>query len=586
MKKTIENHFAGGYEMFYEKYLGKVEKIGKGEFKALCPFHDDTNPSLNFSQDTGQYYCHGCGEKGDHLTFYAKIKNLDIKKDFKKILKGIGDDFGVSPVRVMPKIVRKYNYTDEDGNLLYQVCRTEPKGFRQRKPKGKSGWIWNIKGVRRVLYRLPEVVKANEILIAEGEKDVDNLLEIGFTSTTCAMGAGKWKPEYSKYLKGKDVVLIPHNDDEGRKHMQQVADSLTGTVKSLKVLDLPDLPDKGDVSDFIEAYEYKDQAAERLAVMIEGADKYKPRKSLPTRFTAIELMSMELPEQRWAVPDILPEGCTILAGKPKMGKSIMCLNLGISVATGGLAFGKIPVEKGGVLYLALEDTARRLKDRLAQILQGGQLPENFHFDTVWPKINGGEIPGLDKRIEEIPGLRLVIIDSLQMIRPALSGKQKTQYAIDYEDIRVIKELADKYNISILIVHHLRKTASEDVMDDISGTLGLTGAADGTLALKRITGKADAELNITGRDIEAEEYALKLHSDILSWELLGKAEEVKATQAGQLIYDTIKEHDIPITPKEINTITGIQERTIYRNLRKLVGDGSIERAIKHGAYKPK
>ena len=586
MKKTIENHFAGGYEMFYEKYLGKVEKIGKGEFKALCPFHDDTNPSLNFSLATGQHYCHGCGEKGDHLTFYAKIKNLDIKKDFRKILKGIGDDFGISPVHKKPKIVKTYDYVDEAGKLLFQVCRMEPKSFRQRKPSGKGGWIQNIKGVERVLYRLPEVVKENEILMAEGEKDADNLSEIGFTATTCPMGAGKWKPEYNKYLKGKDVVLIPHNDDEGRKHMRQVADSLTGATKSLKVLDLPDLPDKGDVSDFIEKHEDKEQAAEGLAMMIEGTGQYKPKKERQTQFTAIELMSMELPEPRWAVPDILPEGCVILAGKPKMGKSIICLNLTLSVATGGLAFGKIPVEKGGVLYLALEDTSRRLKDRLATMLQGSPTPENLHFNIEWPKIQNGEIPGLDKRIEEIPNLRLVIIDTLQLIRPAQSGRQKTQYSIDYDDVIAVKKLADKYNITILIVHHLRKTQSEDIMDDISGTLALTGAADGTLALKRRTGQADAELNITGRDIEAEEYALKLHSDILSWELLGKAEEVKSTVNCQLIYNTIKEADKPITPKEIEKITDIQHRTVQKNLKKLINDGSIEKGIKYGTYKEK
>ncbi|GAG74581.1 unnamed protein product, partial [marine sediment metagenome] len=448
------------------------------------------------------------------------------------------------------------------------------------------GWIKGIKGVRRVLYRLPEVIKANEILIAEGEKDADNLSKIGFTATTCPMGAGKWKPEYNKYLKGKDVVLIPHNDDEGRKHVQQVADSLTGTVKNLKVLDLPDLPDKGDVSDFIESFEDKEQAAETLAKMIEGADPYKQRKSTPTRFTVIELMSMELPEPRWAVPDILPEGCTILAGKPKMGKSIMCLNLALSVATGGLAFGTIEVEKGGVLYLALEDRARRLRDRLTTMLQGGSLPENFHIDTEWPRIQNGEIPGLEKRIKEIPDLRLLIIDTLQIIRPEQTGRQKTQYSIDYDDVIAVKKLADKYDVSILIVLHLRKTQSEDIMDDISGTFGLTGAADGILALKRITGKADAELYITGRDIEAEQYALIFHPDLLCWELLGKAEEVKSTRIRQLIYDTIKEHPTPITPKEIKQITNIPDRSIYWNLKKLCEDGSIEKAIKAGAYKMK
>jgi len=584
MKKTIENHFAGGYEMFYEKYLGKVEKIGKGEYKALCPFHDDTNPSLNFSLATGQHYCHGCGEKGDHLTFYAKIKNLDIKKDFRKILKGIGDDFGISPVHKKPKIVKTYDYVDEAGKLLFQVCRMEPKSFRQRKPSGKGGWIQNIKGVERVLYRLPEVVKENEILMAEGEKDADNLSEIGFTATTCPMGAGKWKPEYNKYLKGKDVVLIPHNDDEGRKHMKQVADSLTGTVKSLKVLDLPDLPDKGDVSDFIEKHEDKEQAAEGLAVMIEGTGQYKPKKERQTRFTSAQLRTMEFPPQRWAVPDILPEGCNILAGNPKMGKSAMCLNLALSVATGGMAFGKIPVEKGGVLYLALEDTERRLHERHIKMLKGSVWPENLHFDTKWEPIKDGEVPGLAKRIEEIPDLRLVIIDTLEIIRPEQTGKHKTQYSIDVEDVRVIKKLAEKYNISILIVLHFRKYKSGDIMADFSGTYGLTGAADGLLGLERRYDQADAELHVTGRDIEAEIYALKFHQDIMSWEFLGKAEEVKSTANRQLIYNTIKESDTPITPKEIKEITNISDRTIHQNLRELIKDGSIEKGIKYGSYK--
>ncbi|MBA7691724.1 hypothetical protein ES703_100275 [subsurface metagenome] len=320
--------------------------------------------------------------------------------------------------------------------------------------------------------------------------------------------------------------------------------------------------------------------------MIEGTGQYKPKKERQTSYTLIELMSMELPEPRWAVPDILPEGCIILAGKPKMGKSIMCLNLAISIASGGKAFGNVDVEKGGVLYLALEDRERRIKTRATKILQQRSIPKNLHLEFEWPRIQNGEIPGLEKRIKEIPDLRLVIIDTLQIIRPAQSGRQKTQYSIDYDDVIAVKKLADKYDISILIVLHLRKTQSEDIMDDISGTFGLTGAADGIIALKRITGQADAELHITGRDIEAERYALIFHPDLLSWELLGKAEEVKSTRIKQEIYDTIKQADIPITPKEIKEITGIQERTVYWNLNKLQKDGSIEKAIKPGAYKIK
>jgi len=586
MKKTIENYFAGSWETFYEKYVGTVKKAGKFGFKALCPFHEDTNPSLSINGATGQFKCFGCDAQGDAFHFYAKLKGLDIKKDFRKILKDIGDDFGISKVPTKKKIVRTYDYKDEADNLLFQEVRLEPKGFFLRSKNEKDRWIKSIEGVKRVPYRLPEVIKADEVLIVEGCKDADNLFNLGFTATTCPMGAKAWKPEYNKYLKGKAVVVIPDNDEAGRKHMEKVADSLIGKVKSLKWIDLPGIPNKGDVSDFIDTFDPKERAVEELCKMIEGAGPYKPRAKRITQFTAAELRSMVFPEPRWAVPDILPEGCNILAGKPKTGKSMMCLNLAIAVATGGLAFGKIPVEKGGVLYLALEDSERRLQERLTTMLRGSPWPENLHFDTEWPRIDNGEIPGLDKRIEEIPDLRLLIIDTLQLIRPAQSGKQKTQYGIDYEDINVIKKLADKYNISILPIHHLRKTQSEDIMDDISGTFGLTGAADGVLALKRQTSKADAELHITGRDIEPQDYALKFHNDLMFWQLLGPVDEVKSTEARQLIHDIIKDAEVPLTPKEIKEITNIPYSTINTILRELIKEDSIEKGIKYGSYKIK
>ena len=153
----------------------------------------------------------------------------------------------------------------------------DPKGFRQRHRNG-TGWVWNLKGVRRVLYNLPAVLKADEILITEGEKDVDELNSRGFTATTSPMGAKKWLPEYNEPLRKKNVVLIPDNDNEGREHMTRVAQSIHGTAKSLKWLDLPDLPTKGDVSDWLEKIEDPDEAGERLSILIDQAKIYKPPK--------------------------------------------------------------------------------------------------------------------------------------------------------------------------------------------------------------------------------------------------------------------------------------------------------------------
>jgi DNA primase len=219
MKQAIENHFQGRYQEFYLKYLPKTKKIGGDEYQALCPFHDDKTPSFNFNGQTGKYFCHGCGKRGHALHFYGKIHDLDTKRDFLKILKGIAKDFGIPWEEQKKRIVQTYDYTDEEGNLVYQVCRMEPKDFRQRQPDGNGGWIWNLKGIDPILYNLPAVMKAKEILVNEGEKDVRTADKMGFVATTCPMGAGKWRGSYNPPLKGKDVVLIPDNDEEGRKRL-------------------------------------------------------------------------------------------------------------------------------------------------------------------------------------------------------------------------------------------------------------------------------------------------------------------------------------------------------------------------------
>ncbi|MDT8274371.1 MAG: CHC2 zinc finger domain-containing protein, partial [Desulfomonilia bacterium] len=212
-KNEIISHFRGNFEPFYRKYLPNVSKNGGSEFKALCPFHDEKEPSFNFNKDTGQYYCHGCRKKGDAIHFYGKLNGLDTKQDFGKILWGIAKDFGIpdtettgtkhhEPSKTQGAIAATYDYTDEQGNILFQVCRMEPKDFTQRKPDGKGGWIFSTKGVRRVLYHLPEVLQSPQVIIVEGEKDVDSLRTMGFVATCNPGGAGKWSDEYTKALEG------------------------------------------------------------------------------------------------------------------------------------------------------------------------------------------------------------------------------------------------------------------------------------------------------------------------------------------------------------------------------------------------
>ena len=285
-KHLIKGHFGNDYLPFYQKYCGETHRAGK-EFKARCPFHDDHSPSLNINPTNGLYWCPVCEAKGDIFDFYGEQKNL--KGNFQAVLRGIAADFGIEgdtnegkPKKQRGRIVAKYDYTDAAGNLLHQVVRDENKNFSQRRPDGRGGWIWDVEGVPRVPYRLPDVSKAQLICVAEGEKDCDNLQAHGFPSTTNPGGAGKWRIEHSDALAGKDVIIFPDNDEAGRKHASDVALRLHGKAKSIKIVDLPNLPLKGDLSDFIETFKGNTTAAaDAIKTLMSKATNYNPPAEKP-----------------------------------------------------------------------------------------------------------------------------------------------------------------------------------------------------------------------------------------------------------------------------------------------------------------
>jgi DNA-binding transcriptional ArsR family regulator len=177
------------------------------------------------------------------------------------------------------KIAAVYPYVDESGKLIFEVVRYEPKSFAQRRPDGNGGWIWNLEGVRRVLYKLPDVLRAVEsgetIFIVEGEKDADALCGLDLVATTNPHGAGKWRDEYSETLKGAHVVIIPDNDEPGRRHAESVARSLWGKARSIKIVELPGDSVK-DASDWIKAGGTKEQLQELVA----SAQEWRPAPAM------------------------------------------------------------------------------------------------------------------------------------------------------------------------------------------------------------------------------------------------------------------------------------------------------------------
>jgi hypothetical protein len=176
-------------------------------------------------------------------------------------------------------IIEVYDYHDPAGKMVYQVCRTDTKEFPQRRPDpaqhGK--WIWNLKGVTRYPYRLPELLKAETAYFVEGEKDVNQLMAMRFTATTSPEGAGNYRKEFNPYFKGKAVVIFPDNDPPGKAHAQDVARNLHDVAASVKVVELPGLPEKGDVSDWIKAGGTKEQ----LLALVEVAPELDPANLTP-----------------------------------------------------------------------------------------------------------------------------------------------------------------------------------------------------------------------------------------------------------------------------------------------------------------
>lgn len=226
--------------------------------------------------DRGAVICRGCFAKGggDGIATVAWFRDISNGEAIRWIAEylGLTEPATTTPPTAngKPRIVATYQYRDEEGHLLFQVVRREPgadgkpKDFRQRRAKPKGGWDWSVKGVRVVPYHLPTLINNPDrpVAVVEGEKDADNLAKIGVIATCNAGGAGKWKAEHSKYLAGRLVVILPDNDDAGQDHAQQVARSLHGVAKEIRILELPDLPPKGDVSDWLAAGGTKDKLAE------------------------------------------------------------------------------------------------------------------------------------------------------------------------------------------------------------------------------------------------------------------------------------------------------------------------------------
>lgn len=253
--------------------------------------------------------------------------------------------------------------------------------------------------------------------------------------------------------------------------------------------------------------------------------EFKPIRAV----TAVELMQMDIPPIEWLVEKILPVGLSMIGAPSKYYKSYMALDLCIAICNGG-KFLNFNCTKHSCLYLDLESTKRRPKNRLQQILKGNKPPDNLHIITALDevgRIGEGFEAQIEYQLQEHPDIKLIVVDVLQMIRQP-SKRNQSGYDKDYDDFKVLKQIADKHDIGLMSIHHTRKMKDpSDVFNELSGSVGVMGALDCAWVItKDDRYDEEATLHITGRDMETQKLKIRFNKKLFRWEYVGTEEEVE------------------------------------------------------------
>lgn len=332
------------------------------------------------------------------------------------------------------------------------------------------------------------------------------------------------------------------------------------------------------------AFEAAATAHPRLRQMLNGGHVAAPQLR-PAVVTATDVLRMQFPDLRWVVPGLLPEGLTLLAGRPKQGKSWITLQIALSVATGGLALGET-VPQGKALILALEDGYRRLKDRM--LAQHWPDPCDgveyvISLDEMRGRLDGPGLAALDARIVEGQH-SYVVVDTFAR---AVGVSDLNDMAETTTALKGLQELATRRRVSVVVVHHTNKMGGDDFLDTVAGSTGLTAVADGIMVLKRKRGEHTATLQVVHRDLGAERnIALAWDHELACWQATGDAASLRREHDARDILQAIRaltQLGEAATPAKIGEIVERNRGSVFRDLPDLLTRGLILRVGRRGAY---
>ena len=582
------------------------KKKTANEYAGPCPFCGDGEDRfiINIRQGKERYWCRQCKKSGDYISILQELDSLT----FEEAARRAGEEYKVNhphggnggkPKTTQPKenpfisskktIVATYPYTNESGELQYEVVRYDPKDFRQRRPGKTKDYVWNLKGVRLVLYNLPDIMERKGVFFVEGEKDVEELKRLGLPATCNPMGADKLEKQCEDHdilapLHGKLVYVIPDNDGPGERHAETLAGKLYGFASTVKIIRLPGLPEKGDVSDFI-----LDQGDDKAREMLTDLAKHYPSWKPPSEFNTIdEMLAIEDDKFEPIIGNgIMPANSHVLiAGESGVGKSLLRLELAIHLAKGWDWLNHFKVTRPRrVLICQWENPEITEKKRIITMSNGLGIPasdlRNIKFLPRQRRFN----LSLKGEREELRGV-ISRSDSEVIIYDCLSNMH-TENENDNVKMRMIVDVLSDINASCgtscIVIHHFGKPNSENKVPNkyrVRGAISIcdwaftimvyveTPAKKRVLRELEITKMRDAKKPYKPFYLERDEHLLLGHIDPFI--------ECPPDKIVEMIKTTFKGEapSVKLLKYEIMDFLGCQERTARGYLKNAFDLGYI------------
>ena len=563
---------------------GGVHKGRETTFTCPSPSHPDTHPSAKWNRDKGTWKCwsRGCEEEiGGGAMALAKALGVDLPDDRPPWQEG-------PRITVGKGVTTVYRYHDADGVERWQVRRRDTATGKDIRPwhlNGQGSWAMGKGPDPWPPYRLPELIAAGPdrvVFVVEGEKVADHLAGYDVIVTTNDGGANKWRAEHAAYLQGRDVVILPDNDEPGRAHAEVVARSLVGISASTRIVELPGLPPKGDAVDWL----HDDGRVEELVGLVEAAPEWEYLSDQPIGevwsqrnelwMTARETAEATPDRPEWIAHGYVAAGAvTEIDGKVKGGKTTLVMALIAAVRKGRPFLGQ-PTTKTSVVYLT-EQNEGSYREALRR---AGLLTADDVHILFWNRVQGvgwEEVVALARVKARDTGAGLLVVDTLAHWS-GLRGDAENNSGAALEAVGPLLAAAAD-GLGVVVLRHERKSGG-DVGDSARGSSAFGGAVDIVVQVSRSEGNARATLrkltSLSRFDETPDEQMVEL-TETGEYVSHGDGSAVAHAEALAAVLVAVPDREgLAAEEKEVLESTGIPRATARRALEELIRDGRVVR----------